>query len=589
MGLVANVARRGGVYWWRGRIGLGPQSSRLIARSLRTRDPALARMLGSQITGMATLLRQRVRDGRMTTEQAEDEIGAFLDQEPFAVAPTVFERLEADQASTVTRTPPVSLAYSADQEAAMVADFIRRTGQVLERRAEEVRTRPPLVLAGVASDWIAEATHSGRVQSEACYLLALSGTSARVRPDHSAVLAVAGFSAEEIGDIDRMARQYAPGEATSDWLIGPARDVIVFHLQAAGAIPTIQNVARFRQTALFVLADLLRAYVGRFHRAPDRATTAATGGLHADAGPRAPTPNHGASSPAVSEAVVTHDKSARVSVPTSVSFTAKVEELIRGKTQRKSREWTDKTAQQHRSIAKLFVKNAKTDDPGLMTQEHIGGYLNLLRIIPTHYGKSASDAERSIDEILARAEDLDDDEIGLAPPTINRHRTQLGNILDYMEENGFLIGTITKKSHVRDKTSPEDKRTAFEMADGVQIMRIVDEQSRKGGQIDPAALFWVVLLAWCLALRLSEAAGLALDDIDLDLGLIHIRDNGLRRVKTLASRRTLPIPAEFLRLGFRDLVAKRQADGSNHLFPGLFSQKNRLCSRVSKNVGARPR
>ena len=85
-----------------------------------------------------------------------------------------------------------------------------------------------------------------------------------------------------------------------------------------------------------------------------------------------------------------------------------------------------------------------------MTQAHVGAYISLLSRLPTHWGKSSDDADRSIDEITARAEDLDEDEIGLTAPTINRHRTQLSTILAHMEENGYPIGTVSKKSVAKD-------------------------------------------------------------------------------------------------------------------------------------------
>ena len=72
------------------------------------------------------------------------------------------------------------------------------------------------------------------------------------------------------------------------------------------------------------------------------------------------------------------------------------------------------------------------------------------------------------------------------------------------------------------------------------------------------------------------------DDVDLAAGLIHVRDNALRRVKTASSRRTLPIPPELDRLGFRQLVARRQADGSTQLFPGLFGRKTAFASVFQK-------
>ncbi|MCW6512096.1 hypothetical protein [Lichenifustis flavocetrariae] len=588
MGIAANVARRGGVYWWRGRIGPGRQRSRVIAKSLRTRDPEIARTFGSQITGMVARLRQSVRLGAMTVDEAESEISAFVVQYPFAADPKLLERLDAERRGPINRVASQDLDYSAEQEVRMLADFARRMGPILERAAAEVRTRPPLVLNGIAEDWVADAIRNDRVQAEVCRLLGLSGTSARVRPDDRTELLDAGFSTAEIDDIDKQAQRHASREADPDWLIGPERDVLVFHLQAVGAIPTIENVGRLRRATLLVLANLLHAHVGRYRSVPKHYAAIIAGASEQDVTTGVEQVRPTEAWPGVSTIVppsvpgpVSMSEAVAVA-PCSASFLAIVEQLARGKTQKRSREWDDKTAGQHRSIAKLFAKLAKTDNPALMTQEHVGSYLDLLRIIPTHYGKSSADEERTIDEILARSEDLDEDEIGLAPPTINRHRGQLGTILKFMKRHGFNIGVIDEDSRARDARAPGEKRVAFTHDDGIRLMRVVDEHSQNLGHIDTDALFWVPQLAWYQMLRLSEGAGLAPDDIDLTTGLIHIRPNALRRTKTHSSVRVLPIHPELDRLGFRQFVASAQSRGSKQLFPGLFTRNSEFAAVFHK-------
>ncbi len=63
--------------------------------------------------------------------------------------------------------------------------------------------------------------------------------------------------------------------------------------------------------------------------------------------------------------------------------------------------------------------------------------------------------------------------------------------------------------------------------------------------------------------RLAEIVGLELKDIDLEQGLIHIRPNAVRRLKTRNSKRTLPLVG-YARTAM-ELVLK-SADGS-YLFP----------------------
>jgi len=196
--------------------------------------------------------------------------------------------------------------------------------------------------------------------------------------------------------------------------------------------------------------------------------------------------------------------------------------------------------------------------------------------LPTHWGKSADDVDRSLDEIMARVEDLDDDEIGLSAPTINRHRTQLSTILAHMEENGYPIGVVSKKSLAKDTRSPDEKRRPFTVEDGRTLIArahwsMVDQEGMNIRPLleDTGAQFWVFLLAWYMLMRLGEACGLMVCEVDLALENIALRNNKLRRVKNKPSNRELPIHPELLRLGFAEFVKRQKALGHEILFPEL--------------------
>ncbi len=65
MGICDNVYRRGAVYWWRCRFGPaeGGTAGRVVAISLRTRDPCSARSLGARLNAEAELARRALRQG----------------------------------------------------------------------------------------------------------------------------------------------------------------------------------------------------------------------------------------------------------------------------------------------------------------------------------------------------------------------------------------------------------------------------------------------------------------------------------------------------------------------------------------------
>ncbi len=484
---------------------------------------------------------------------------------------------------------PSTVPYTIDRERTMLKAFGRHVRDHLDRRASDIRSSHVLVFAEGAVDWVGEAMAESRIQAQVCRLLGLMGTSARVRPDARERLRIEGFSDAEIDRVDAAARRHASVEDERDWLIGPEREVLVYHLDSVGIALTAANVRRLRESALCLLANLLERTSDRYSVVPIHVSDIAADVLRDPDLPdfrartaqtiRAGRPQARPKSEAFSPPVTV--EKAQMLTPADdarppASFIGLVAALARSKTNPKARSWEVKTARQHLSIAKLFAKVVGTDDPRRMTQAHVGAYVSLLAQLPTHWGKSADDADRSIEDIMARIEDLDDDEIGLAAPTINRHRTQLSTILAHLEENGYPIGVIGKKSMAKDTRSPDEKRRPFTVEDGRAL--IEGAMSNIGGRDStPSSLclkntdaqFWVFPLAWYTLMRLGEACGLMVDDVDSVQKKIIIRDNKLRRVKNKTSQRTVAIHSELVRIGFLDFVLQQKALGHEALFPEL--------------------
>ena len=166
---------------------------------------------------------------------------------------------------------------------------------------------------------------------------------------------------------------------------------------------------------------------------------------------------------------------------------------------------------------------------------------------------------------------------------------QLSTILDHVQENGYTIGVVGKKSVAKDKRSPNEKRRPFSVEDGRTLVAgapwsIVGlaEQPSHPKLESTDAQFWVFLLAWYMMIRLGEACGLLICEVDLALEEIAIRDNKLRRVKNEPSNRELLIHPELLRIGFADFVKQQKALGHEMLFPELYGSATAAAVRFNK-------
>ncbi|MEO9629751.1 MAG: site-specific integrase [Sulfitobacter sp.] len=84
-------------------------------------------------------------------------------------------------------------------------------------------------------------------------------------------------------------------------------------------------------------------------------------------------------------------------------------------------------------------------------------------------------------------------------------------------------------------------------------------------------MFWAPLIAVHMGLRSEEILQLYLDDIQIidEIPCIVLKQGPDQRLKSQASRRTVPLHENLLKLGFMQLVALRRREGEPHLFPWL--------------------
>ncbi|MFC3180520.1 hypothetical protein [Cypionkella sinensis] len=138
----------------------------------------------------------------------------------------------------------------------------------------------------------------------------------------------------------------------------------------------------------------------------------------------------------------------------------------------KSREdCTIETQKQILSTAALFTKVTAVGDITGIEQMHLSFFKNTLENLPTSYGKSSKDAERTIEEILQRGEDLPDDKIGLSPRTINGHLDRLNLMIRTAKSEGLSVHPTIDIGLLRvpEKQRARDKRRPFESHEVMEI------------------------------------------------------------------------------------------------------------------------
>ncbi len=229
-----------------------------------------------------------------------------------------------------------------------------------------------------------------------------------------------------------------------------------------------------------------------------------------------------------------------------------------------------------------------------MRQIHLGKLREHFDHILANYGRSArlrdlgtaalreASAQRLKSDMEAGREPP---KMGLGPSTIRKHLANIQTFLNFITGRGYHVPKLTmdglrpkkpKLSDVRritDKPRPEQLRPMFDMPIFTGC-RSAEEQESKGPHIYHSANFFLPMLMVYLGPRRNEVAGLSVNDIvETENGwAINIRPNKYRSLKNANSMRLLPVPDEVLRLKFIDYVEAIKGMGYDMLFPELFGK-----------------
>ena len=244
-------------------------------------------------------------------------------------------------------------------------------------------------------------------------------------------------------------------------------------------------------------------------------------------------------------------------------------------------EWDGKTLKQHIQLAKLFERFLGHGNPTRVGQQHLAQFRDVLLKFPKNYGKSPRDHIISVSEILARAEKLPKAEVGLTKATINRHMNNMANIAGMCQAYGYSWESYNGISKLRAKSSgdSENERPSFTTGDLQALFSLPiwtgaatgSIDGNPGGEIFHDARYWVPLIGAYQGARREEICGFRLDEIIEFEGIwgFNFIPTEVRRLKSKASKRHIPVHPELIRLGFLEYADALHKAGHVLLFPEL--------------------
>jgi len=240
-----------------------------------------------------------------------------------------------------------------------------------------------------------------------------------------------------------------------------------------------------------------------------------------------------------------------------------------------------KARRQNDAVLTQFYEAVEIKFLSELRQEDLHFYTTVLDRMPKIYGRSKEDRQLSLSELMERAEDLPEVEVGLSSNTINRNVTILRNFLKYARGRGARPNEVLEMGDLWRKDTADERaaRLAFTDDDIRKLSqhpiwtgcRGPARRNSSGNVVIKDGCYWGPIIAAATGARREEIMGLSATDIVLDVPVpyILIEPNLARRLKNNSSKRAVPIHSRLLELGFLEYVHKMVADGERDLFPEL--------------------
>lgn len=201
--------------------------------------------------------------------------------------------------------------------------------------------------------------------------------------------------------------------------------------------------------------------------------------------------------------------------------------------------------------------------------------LEIVKALPVRMGSRRALAGLSVCAAVEEGRRLGLETIG--PATINRgYMSHISALFGFAVKEGWTASNPFVGLGVADPVAAIDKRDPFTIPQLQKLFTAAPWDSPTLHEVQKPGRYWVPLIALFTGMRLGEAAGLRVIDVEELDGIPCFRlrpydspDYGQRRLKNDESRRDVPVHTALERLGLLSFVAhrKNEAQPGDLLFP----------------------
>ncbi|MDO9067827.1 MAG: site-specific integrase [Deltaproteobacteria bacterium] len=230
------------------------------------------------------------------------------------------------------------------------------------------------------------------------------------------------------------------------------------------------------------------------------------------------------------------------------------------------KKWTEKTRLENESILNLFVRLMGTQDVRRTSRPVMIALVEKLKRVPAHLNKKPEYKGKSIEELL-RMPDLQT----LETRTVNKYLSRISSLFIWGVRQGYLYKNPAEGLSIAELVREDEEREAYSREDISCLLNCL-----AGIPPDKPERYWIPIVALYTGMRLDEICQLYTNDvIEIDgVWCIAINCNGDKKLKTVASRRNIPIHPELVRLGFLEYHGMVQQRGDERLWMNLIKGRD---------------
>lgn len=210
----------------------------------------------------------------------------------------------------------------------------------------------------------------------------------------------------------------------------------------------------------------------------------------------------------------------------------------------------ENSIKEYASSCKLLQDIVGDKSVTAITRDTLRGYHDTLKKLPPHINSRKAYRGKTIPQILQ----MDITET-LSDSAISKHITIVKGLFSWLVREEAIEKNIADVLRLPPKKAPVDEqRKAFDAEDLKKMVSGYLEEDQKGNLKGRPERLWVPIISLFSGMRLNEVCQLHTDDVTQVDGVwcfMNIADeDGEKRLKTEASKRTVPIHPSLIEMGF---------------------------------------